>query len=151
VCIGCLDTCGWLVHSYTHHGELLGHEYNEKSVFIVIELWGKSPCLWTCCFHPLSPLFQWYLQSKEILLNLRRLVSRVIIVIKGPVKIYVAAVEALRKNRMKLNLPPKLQRKLVWFPVTLFCKIFIPSSAFDALLCWNYGSCPPSHRRTLHG
>jgi hypothetical protein len=36
---------------------------------------------------------------------------------------------------MKLNLPPKLQRKLVWFPVTLFCKIFIPSSAFYALLC----------------
>jgi hypothetical protein len=57
------------------------------------------------------------------------------------VKIYVAAVEALKKKRMKHKLPPKLQEKLVWFPVILFCKIFIPSSAFDALLCGNYGSC----------
>ncbi len=36
-----------------------------------------------------------------------------------------------RKQRMKLNLPPKLVEKLV---ISL-CKIFIPSYAFDALLC----------------
>ncbi len=46
-------------------------------------------------------------------------------------KLYVAAaVEAFlerRKDRMKLNLPPKLVEKLVWVPVILFCKIFILS------------------------
>ncbi len=31
-------------------------------------------------------------------------------------------------------LPPKLVEKLVWFPVISFCKIFIPSYTFDALL-----------------
>jgi hypothetical protein len=34
---------------------------------------------------------------------------------------------------MNLSLPPKLVEKLVWVPVS-FCKIFIPSYAFDALL-----------------
>jgi hypothetical protein len=76
------------------------------------------------------PLFQWYPQSKEILLNLgvkcwksafNAQGSRVIIVIVqvGAVKIYVAAVEALwkkRKDRMKLSLPPKLVEKLVLGP-----------------------------------
>jgi hypothetical protein len=37
---------------------------------------------------------------------------------------------------MKLNLPPKLVEKLVWVPVILFCKIFIPSYAFVALLLY---------------
>jgi hypothetical protein len=56
--------------------------------------------------------------------------SRLIIVVVqvGAVKIYVAAVQALRKHWMKLSLPPKLVEKLV-------CKIFNPSYAFDALLC----------------
>jgi hypothetical protein len=55
------------------------------------------------------PLFQWHLQSKEILLNLGMKCwnsafnaqgSRVSIVVVqvGPVKIYVAAVEAVRKK-----------------------------------------------------
>jgi hypothetical protein len=35
------------------------------------------------------------------------------------------------KDMMKLSLPPKLAEKLVIF----FCKIFIPSYVFDALLC----------------
>jgi hypothetical protein len=40
---------------------------------------------------------------------------------------YIAAVEALRKNRMKLNLPPKLQRKLVWCSQSLcFVKFSFP-------------------------
>ncbi len=34
----------------------------------ILELSVKSPCLWVC-FHP-HPLFQWYPQSKEILLIL---------------------------------------------------------------------------------
>ncbi len=54
--------------------------------------------------------------------------SRVIIVVGkvGAVKIYVAAVEALRKEGTKLILPPKLVEKLVWVPVISFCKISFP-------------------------
>jgi hypothetical protein len=36
-----------------------------------------------------------------------------IVVLGGAVTTWVAAVEALRKNRMKLSLPPKLVEKLV--------------------------------------
>jgi hypothetical protein len=55
-------------------------------------------------------------------------VSRVIIVVLqvGAVKIYVAAVEALTKEGMKLSLPPKLMQKLVWVLVILFCTISFP-------------------------
>jgi hypothetical protein len=44
------------------------------------------------------------------------------------VKIYVAAVEALQKtkDRMKLNLKPKLMEKLVWVPVILLSIILVP-------------------------
>ncbi len=49
---------------------------------------------------------------------------------------------------MKLSLPPKLVGKLVWVPVISFCKIFIPSYAFDALLCRNWLFSPPN-RLTL--
>jgi hypothetical protein len=49
---------------------------------------------------------------------------------------------------MKLSLPPKLVEKLVWVPVISFCKIFIPSYAFDALLCRNWPFSPPN-RLTL--
>jgi hypothetical protein len=77
----------------------------------LVELSVKSSCL-----HPLFrsafthyPLFQWYPQSKEVLLNLSMKCwnsafnlqgSRLIIVIVqvGAVKIYVAAMEALRKK-----------------------------------------------------
>ncbi len=54
-------------------------------------------------------------------------------------KINIAAVEEMRKmkDRMKLSLPPKLLEKLVWVPVIVFCKIFILSYTFDALLCQN--------------
>jgi len=45
----------------------------------------------------------------------------------GAVKIYVAAVNW--KYRMKFSLQPKLVEKLVWVPVVLLCKIFIPSYA----------------------
>jgi hypothetical protein len=68
----------------------------------------SSPCLWAS-FHP-YPLFQRYLQSKDILINLSmkcwysafnaqglRLI--IVVVQLGAVKIYVAAVEALRKKK----------------------------------------------------
>ncbi len=67
----------------------------------------SSPCLWAS-FHPLSPL-SWYLQSKHILRNLSMKCwysafnaqgSRLIVVVVqwGAVKIYVAALQALRKK-----------------------------------------------------
>ncbi len=34
--------------------------------------------------------------------------------------------KALRKEGMKLSLPPKLVEKLVWVPVISFCKIRFP-------------------------
>jgi hypothetical protein len=47
---------------------------------------------------------------------------------------------------MKLSLSSKLVEKLIWVPVILFCKIFIPSYAFDGLLCRNWLLVsPPSH------
>jgi hypothetical protein len=89
------------------------------------------------------PFFQWYLQSKEILLNLSMKCtpfnaqgsSRVIIVVVqvAAVKIYVAAMET--QDMMKLSLPPKLMENLICTPIILFCKIFIPNYIFDALLC----------------
>ncbi len=54
-----------------------------------------------------------------------------------------------RKDTMKLSLPPKLVEKLVWVPAVIsFCKIFIPSYGFDALLCRNWPFSPPN-RLTL--
>jgi hypothetical protein len=73
--------------------------------------------------------------------------SRVIIVVVqvGAVKIYVAALEASgkRKDGMKLTLPPKFMGKLVWVPFISFCKTFLPSYTFDALLCRNWPFSPP--------
>jgi len=92
----------------------------------------------------LYPLFQWSLQSKEILLNLGMKCwnsafnaqgSRVSIVAVhvGAVKIYVVAVQALRKKETQdeIQFAIKSVEKLVWVPV--ICKIFIASFAFDAL------------------
>ncbi len=50
-----------------------------------------------------------------------------------------------RKEGMKLSLSSKLVEKLIWVPVILFCKIFIPSYAFGGLLCRNWLVSPPSH------
>jgi hypothetical protein len=90
------------------------------------------------CFGPPIPLFQWYPQSKEILLNLgmkcwnsafNAQCWRVIIVVVqvGAVKIYVAAVQVLRK---KGNIGwnsfyhQNWWEKLVWVPVISLCKNF---------------------------
>jgi len=107
------------------------------------------------CFRPLSPLPMVFAKLGIFLLNLGMKCcvsafnaqgSRVIIIVVqvGAVKIYVTAAQALRrkKQRMKLSLPPKLVEKLVWVPVISFCKIFIPSYAFDALLCRNWPFSP---------
>ncbi len=75
---------------------------------VMCKLTLSSPCLWPA-FSP-HPLFQWYLQSKKILLNLSLKCrnsafnaqgSRIIIVVVqvGAVKIYAAAaVQAVRKK-----------------------------------------------------
>ncbi len=50
---------------------------------------------------------------------------------------------------MKLSLPPRLVEKLIWVPrVIWFCKSFIPSYAFGALLCRNWPFLAPN-RLTL--
>jgi hypothetical protein len=49
---------------------------------------------------------------------------------------------------MKLSLPPKLVEKLVWILVISFCKIFIVSYLFDAVLCRNWPFSAPN-RLTL--
>jgi hypothetical protein len=72
----------------------------------------------TMSFSP-YPFFQWYLQSKEILLNLsmkclnlafnaQRLRVIMLVVQVGAVKIYAAIVRrsGKRKEGMKLSLPP---------------------------------------------
>ncbi len=46
---------------------------------------------------------------------------------------------------MQLSLLPKLVEKLVWVPVTSFCTLFIPSYAFDGLLCRTLPFSPPNH------
>ncbi len=53
-------------------------------------------------------------------------------------KIYVAAVEGLRKrkDRLKLILPPKLVEKTKFgSQLFRFVKTFVPNYGFDALLC----------------
>jgi hypothetical protein len=67
------------------------------------------------------------------------------------VKIYVAAVKALQgKGKRGWNsvYHQNWWKKLVWLPVISFSKIFIPSYAFDALLCRNWPFSPPN-RLTL--
>jgi hypothetical protein len=62
--------------------------------------------------------------------------SRVIIVVVqvGGVKLHVAAMQALRK---KVTLDGTQFTTKIGVPVISYCKIFIPSYAFDALLCRN--------------
>jgi hypothetical protein len=48
------------------------------------------------------------------------------------------------KTAWNSSLPPKLVENLVWVPVISFCKIFIPSYVFDALLCQNWPFSPPN-------
>jgi len=79
---------------------------------MILELSPKSPS--SPSLSPPCPLFQWYPQSKEILLNLSMNADsqhlmhaqglRVLIVVVqvvGAVKIHVAAVEALRKKEKR--------------------------------------------------
>jgi hypothetical protein len=62
----------------------------------------------------------------------------------GAVKIYVAALKALRKKRKRgSSLPPKLVEKLVWVPAISFCKISFPVTHLTGrsrpLIAWLYG------------
>jgi hypothetical protein len=91
---------------------------------IIIELSVKSPSVSppiSSAFTP-YPLFQWYPQSREILLNLGMKCwnsafnaqgSRVIIVVVQvrAVKIYVAAVETLRKKERQDETPVQFTTK----------------------------------------
>jgi hypothetical protein len=120
----------------------------------ILELSVKSPSVSppiSSAFGP-YPLFRWYPQNKENSLNLGMKCwnsafnaqgSRLIIVVVQvrAVKIYVVAVQALRKKESQ-DETTKLVERLVWVPVISFHKIFIPTSAFDALLCQNWPFFP---------
>ncbi len=109
-------------------------------------------CKVTLSLDLLSPP-PWYPQTKEILLNLRMegwnsafnaQGSRVIILVVqiGEVKIYVALAETLKKKERQdeTQFITEIAEKLVWIPIISFCKIFIPSYAFDALLSRSWPS-----------
>ncbi len=76
-------------------------------------------------------------------------------------KIYVAAVEALRiKERGdETQFPPKLVQKLVWVPVISFCKISFPvkhlmpyyaeTGRSRPLIAWLYGLSQVSPKITI--
>jgi hypothetical protein len=64
------------------------------------------------------------------------------------VKIYVTAVEALKKKQETQFTTKKLVENQVWVPVISFCKIFIPGYMFHGLLCRNWPFLP-RNRLTL--
>jgi hypothetical protein len=121
---------------------------------VICEVTLSSPCLWGLLSPPISSLTQWYLQSNEILLNLSlkctRFESNNSSCCTGRSCENMCSKEwrrsgKKRKDRMKLSWPPKLVGgKLVWVPVISFCKIFIPSYVFDALLYWNWPFSAPN-------
>ncbi len=98
-----------VVHVQNHLSHSLHNRVENNREILVLP--GKQPC-----FHPVFgppftpyPLFQWYLQSRDILINLSMKCpysafnaqgSRLIIVVVqlGAMKIYVAAVEKLQKQ-----------------------------------------------------
>jgi hypothetical protein len=84
---------------------------NTSIIELICKLTPSSPCLWAS-FHPPIPSFSGICKVKPFLLNLSMKCwntafnaqgSRVIIVVVqvGAVKIYVAAVEALRKKEIQ--------------------------------------------------
>jgi len=106
-------------------------------------------------------LFQWYPQSKEILLNLSMKCwnstfnaqgLRIIIVVVqvGAVKIYVTAVKALMKKERgdETQFTTKIGGKTSLGPPLFRFVEFILRYTFDALLCWNWPFSPPN-RLTL--
>jgi heme/copper-type cytochrome/quinol oxidase subunit 2 len=87
----------------------------------------------------------------KCIINVQGSIVIIVVVQVGAVKIYVAAVQALRKKETQDETQFHHQnwwKKLVWVPVITFCKIFILSYAFDALLCRNW-PFSPSDRLTL--
>jgi len=87
----------------------------------------SSPCLWASC-HP-YPLFQWYPQTKDILINLSMKCCNsafnaqgsrlnIVVVQCGAVKIYVATMEALRKKgrQDETQFPTKIDGFLSFIP-----------------------------------
>ncbi len=106
------------IESVIPSGQKCQIERNSKK-----HLYCKVICKVTLYFTP-YPVFQWYPQSKQILLNVRMKCwhsafnaqgSRVIIVVVhiGAMKIYVARCRRSwkRNHKMKLTLPPKLVEK----------------------------------------
>jgi hypothetical protein len=75
------------------------------------------------CFYPLSPLLVVSAKVKKFLLNLSMKCWNSAFNAQGLRVLIVVVQGGKRKDRMKLNLPPKLLEKLVWVPIIPFCKI----------------------------
>ncbi len=125
---------------------------------ISIELSVKSPPLSppsSSAFAPLSPSFsdihkfrKFYAQTQPFIhtrleSNYSTCTSR-----SSENICVVAAMQALREKETEDEsnsvYDPNLVEKLVWLLVISFCKIFIPSYEFDALLCQNWPFSPPN-------
>jgi hypothetical protein len=126
------------LHNY--YNKLLEH------IKVIPKVTLSSSCLWVS-FHPPMPspfpLFQWYTQSKDILINLSMKCwfsafnaqgSRLIIVVVqlGAVKINVATVEALRKKERQDENSVYYQNWWFFFEFhpalnanVLFCRFFL--------------------------
>jgi len=76
-----------------------------------------------------------FIKSGYEMLEVVKIYVLIIVVVQvGAVKIYLAAVETLRKKERQdeTQFTTKIGGKLVWVPVISFCKIFIPSYVFRA-------------------
>jgi hypothetical protein len=130
-----LDERFWVVRFFSHDGRRFLNFFSLTIVWVV-----TSPCLSLGLLSPPIPSFQWYVQSKEILLNLSMKCwnspftaegSRVIIVVAevGSVKIYVTWAEVLnKKERWDETQFIKIDGKTsLYHSYFILCKIFILS------------------------
>jgi len=133
------------------------HHFDYIRKFIKITLMGEMHlvgnnkhirviCKVTLCLGLLSPpipSFSGIHKIRKILSNLSMKCWNSLYKV-GAVKVYVAAVEALRKkerqDETQFSLLPKLVEKPVWVPIIWFCKIFIP----------RYTHLMPSYAETGH-
>jgi hypothetical protein len=118
--------CVYVLGEYTFHLVSPFVKFSPSVIRVIHKVALASPCL-----SPPYPLFQWYLQRKEILLNLNMECwnlafnaqgSRLIIVV---VQVWgvVAAVEALRKKKSQYEtqFTTKIGGKTSLGPVISFC------------------------------
>jgi hypothetical protein len=135
-----------------------GHK-NEKNSEIFVELSKNQDSQLIKVIHKVTlsftpyPLFQWYPQSEEILLNLNMKCWNSAFNARGFESNYSdctgrssenicsisGGAQEKGKSGMKLSLLPILVAKLVWVPVILFCKISFPVTHLMPYWCAETG------------